>query len=128
MDNYQLPITNYQLPITNYQLPITKNGEKVMTFYHWEGEDLVLFVHVQPRASRAGIVGVHGDKLKVKITSAPVDGQANADVCKLFSKVFGVAKSRIVLRSGHTSRDKCFCIKSPKNLPDLIASPMRISR
>jgi len=67
-----------------------------MTFYHWEGEDLVLFVHVQPRASRAGIVGVHGDKLKVKITSAPVD--------------------------------KCFCIKSPKNLPDLIASPMRISR
>jgi uncharacterized protein (TIGR00251 family) len=94
-----------------------------MTFYHWQAEDLVLFVHVQPRASRAGIVGVHGDRLKVKITSAPVDGQANADVCKLFSKVFGVAKSRIIIQSGQTSREKCLIIKSPKKLPDLIVPP-----
>ncbi len=93
-----------------------------MAFYHWEGEDLVLFVHVQPRASRAGIVGAHGDRLKVKITSAPVDGQANADVYKLFAKEFGVAKSRIVMRGGHTSRDKCFLIKSPKKWPELINS------
>lgn len=91
-----------------------------MSFYHWEGEDLILFVHVQPRASQTGIVGVHGEKLKVKITAAPVDGKANAQVLKLFSKIFGVAKSRIILRSGKTSREKCFCIKSPKKLPDLI--------
>ncbi|RKZ88770.1 MAG: YggU family protein [Candidatus Parabeggiatoa sp. nov. 1] len=94
-----------------------------MTFYHWEDEDLVLSVHVQPRASQAGIVGVHGERLKVKITSAPVDGQANADMCKLFSKVFGVAKSRIIIQSGHSSRDKCICVKSPKKLPDLIVPP-----
>ena len=92
-----------------------------MTFYHWEDDDLVLLVHVQPRASQAGLTGVHGDRLKVKITAAPVDGQANADMCKLFSKVFGVAKSRIIIQSGHTSRDKCVCIKSPQKLPDIIA-------
>ncbi len=91
-----------------------------MSFYHWEGEDLILFVHVQPRASHTGIVGEHGEKLKVKITAAPVDGKANAQVLKLFSKLFGVAKSQIILRSGITSRDKCFCIHSPKKLPDLI--------
>jgi len=91
-----------------------------MGFYHWEDEDLILFVHVQPRASQAGIIGVYGEKLKVKITAAPVDGQANAQVLKLFSKIFGVAKSRIILRSGKTSRDKCFCIKSPKKLPEII--------
>jgi len=92
-----------------------------MAFYRWEGEDLVLSVHVQPRASQSGIVGVHDDKLKVKITSAPVDGQANADVCQLFSKIFGVAKSRIILQSGQTSRNKCFCIQSPKKLPEMIS-------
>jgi uncharacterized protein (TIGR00251 family) len=91
-----------------------------MSFYHWEGEDLILFVHVQPRASQTCIVGVHGDKLKVKITAAPVDGKANAQVLKLFSKIFGVAKSQIILQIGKTSRDKCFCIQSPKRLPEII--------
>jgi uncharacterized protein len=93
-----------------------------MGFYRWEGENLILSVHVQPRASQSGIVGVHGDKLKVKITSAPVDGQANADVCQLFSKVFGVSKSRIILQSGQTSRNKSFCIQSPKKLPAIISN------
>ncbi len=91
-----------------------------MLFYHWEGENLVLFLHVQPRASKASIVGMYRDRLKVKITSAPVDGQANADMCKLFSKVFGVAKSRIIIQSGHNSREKCVLIQSPKKLPDII--------
>jgi uncharacterized protein (TIGR00251 family) len=94
----------------------------MMNFYHWEDKDLMLFVHIQPRASQAGIVGIHGDKLKVKITAPPVDGKANADVCKLFSKVFGVAKSQVIIISGHTSRNKSLCIKSPKKLPDFIAS------
>jgi len=91
-----------------------------MTFYRWEGKDLVLSVHVQPRSSQTGIVGVYGDKLKVKIMAAPVDGKANAEVCKLFSKQFGVAKSKIIIENGHTSRDKRICIKSPKKLPDFI--------
>ena len=93
-----------------------------MTFYHWEGKNLILSVHVQPRAKSAGIVGEYGDRLKVKITAPPVDGKANAEVCKLFSKIFGVAKSRIIIQSGHTSRDKCLCIQSPKKLPSFIMS------
>jgi len=47
-----------------------------MSFYHWENEDLILNVHIQPRASQTGIVGVHGETLKVKITAAPVNGKA----------------------------------------------------
>ena len=91
-----------------------------MSFYHWENENLVLFVRVQPRASRAGIVGVYNDRLKVKVTAAPIDGHANADVSKLLAKIFGVAKSQVVLRSGHTNRNKCLWIKSPQKLPEFI--------
>ncbi len=93
-----------------------------MSFYHWEDENLMLFVRVQSRASQAGIIGVHNDRLKIKVTAAPVDGRANADVCKLLAKIFGVAKSRIILQNGHTSRDKCLCIKSPQKLPEFIES------
>jgi hypothetical protein len=94
-----------------------------MNFYHWEGQDLILAVHVQARASQTGIVGRYGDKLKVKITAPPVEGQANAELGKLFAKVFGVAKSQVVLLKGQASKDKLFRIVSPKKLPDLITLP-----
>lgn len=93
-----------------------------MSFFQWEHTDLLLSIHVQPRSSRSGVVGVQGDRLKIKLTSPPIEGQANAEVCQLLAKLFGVAKSHIILLSGETSRDKRLRIKSPKKLPDFITT------
>ncbi|ALG69084.1 DUF167 domain-containing protein [Beggiatoa leptomitoformis] len=93
-----------------------------MDFYRWEGEDLILSVHVQPRASQTAIVGAHQDRLKIRTTAAPVEGQANAEIIKLLAKSFGVAKSHVILLQGDTSRDKRFRIQSPKKLPDFISA------
>jgi uncharacterized protein len=93
----------------------------MMTFYHWQAQDLILAVHIQPRASQTGVVGIHANRLKIKTTAAPVDGRANEEVCKLLAKLFGVAKSQVVLLQGQTSRDKRFCIHAPKQLPAFIA-------
>jgi uncharacterized protein (TIGR00251 family) len=91
---------------------------KSNAFYRWDGEDLILAVHIQPRSSHSKIIGVHNQRLKIKITAPPVDGQANAEIFQFLSKLFGVTKSQIVLLNGHTSRDKLFRIPAPSKLPE----------
>ena len=63
-------------------------------------------VLVQPRASRAKIGPVHDGRLKVAVTSPPVDGEANAAVIELVAKTLGVAKSAVEVVAGQTSRRK----------------------
>ncbi|MCP4695265.1 MAG: YggU family protein, partial [Gammaproteobacteria bacterium] len=38
-----------------------------MEFYHWEGKNLYLSVRVVPHAKKDSIVGVHGDRLKIRV-------------------------------------------------------------
>lgn len=66
-------------------------------------------VRVTPKASRNRIEA-EGAMLRVYITAVPEDGRANAAVQKLLAKAMGVAKSRLVLRRGATSRAKVFSL------------------
>ena len=63
-------------------------------------------VLVQPRASRAKLGPVHDGRLKVAVTSPPVDGEANAAVIELLAKSLGVAKSAVEVIAGASSRRK----------------------
>jgi uncharacterized protein (TIGR00251 family) len=62
-------------------------------------------VRVQPRSSQNKIV-VNDGEIRVWVTASPTDGQANAAVCELIASKLGIAKSRVVVLRGHTSRDK----------------------
>jgi len=68
--------------------------------------DPVLKVKVIPRSSINKIAGFEGDTLKVKVKSAPVEGLANKDLIQLLSKCLRVAKEKVEIISGHTSRVK----------------------
>ena len=63
-------------------------------------------VRAVPRASKSEIVGEHDGALKVRIASPPVDGAANAELIKLFAKVFKVSKSDVEIAAGQTSKAK----------------------
>jgi uncharacterized protein (TIGR00251 family) len=63
-------------------------------------------VLVQPRASRAKLGPIHDGRLKVAVTSPPVDGEANAAVIELVAKSLGVAKSAVEVIAGASSRRK----------------------
>ena len=53
---------------------------------------LTFDIQVTPRASRAEIVGVQDDALKVKVTALPVEGAANEACIKLLAKELGLKK------------------------------------
>ena len=61
---------------------------------------------VQPRASRAKIGPMVGDRLKIGVTAPPVDGEANAAVIELLAKRLGIAKSAVQVVAGASSRRK----------------------
>ncbi len=86
-------------------------------YYRWQGQDLILNVRVQPRASKTGLAEVLGDAIKLRLTSPPVDGKANQQLITVLAKQFGVAKSAIVIVSGEKGRDKRVCIRQPAKLP-----------
>ncbi len=65
-----------------------------------------LRLRLQPRASKDAIAGLAGDALKIKLTSAPIDGAANRALIGFLSKILGVKKSAIAITSGHKSRTK----------------------
>lgn len=88
-----------------------------MSWYRWQGVDLLLTVRLQPRASRDEIVGPHGDALKIRITAPPVEGQANAHLIKFLAGAFEVSRGQVALVSGDTARSKQLRINAPRRLP-----------
>ena len=71
-----------------------------------DGDDLLLSVRVQARASRNEILGVHDARLRLKTTAPPIDGKANKAAIRLLADFLGVAPSRISVVRGSTRRDK----------------------
>jgi hypothetical protein len=67
---------------------------------------LLLNLHVQPRASRTCLTGVHGDALKLTITAPPVDGKANKEIIAFLAGFFKIPKREITIVGGMQSRAK----------------------
>jgi len=63
-------------------------------------------IRLQPRASSNEIVGERDGSIVVRVTAPPVDGKANEALVKLVSKKLGIAKSKVKIVQGETSRDK----------------------
>lgn len=68
--------------------------------------DVRVSVHVQPRAGRTEIRGVHGGALKVRLAAPPVDGAANEELVSFLAKRLRVPKSAIRIERGARGRRK----------------------
>jgi hypothetical protein len=75
-----------------------------------EGPDVLLSLHVQPRASRNQLV-FSSDRITLRLTAPPVDGAANAACRAFLADRLDVAKSRLTILRGETARTKLIRIR-----------------
>ena len=68
--------------------------------------DSTLDVRLRARDKRNAIIEERDGVLRVTVAAAPVDGRANAALCKLIAKQAGVARGRVSVIRGERSREK----------------------
>jgi len=60
----------------------------------------VLRLHVQPGAGPDGIMGAHGNALKLRVQAPAVSGKANEAVLRLLAREFGSPSASLRLTAG----------------------------
>jgi len=73
----------------------------------------ILRVRVKPNA-RQQRIEKGDDEWIIALPVAPEGGKANQALIKVLAQELGVAKSRIHIKSGHTSRHKLIAIEDPE--------------
>lgn len=74
--------------------------------YQIKDNSFFISLLIQPNSKKTEIQGIHDNKLKVRIHSPPVDGKANEEVIRFFSKILEIKKSHIDIVKGHTDKNK----------------------
>jgi uncharacterized protein len=67
---------------------------------------VIVRVHAQPGARRAGIAGIHGGALKIRIRARPVEGAANRELVATVARAFGVRPAAVTVETGAGGRAK----------------------
>jgi hypothetical protein len=70
------------------------------------GGAVVIAVHVQPRAARTEVVGMHGDAVKIRLKAPPVDGAANDELIRYVAARLGLRRQDVTIVGGATGRAK----------------------
>ena len=61
---------------------------------------------IQPRSSKNEAKEVYNDALKIRLTSPPVDGEANKACMRFFAKWLGISPSKVSIIQGLSSKNK----------------------
>lgn len=69
-------------------------------------DGVILPVRIQPRSSKDEIVGAYNGALKLKLTSPPVEGEANRRCIEFLAKRLKIGKSQIEIIKGEKSKNK----------------------
>jgi uncharacterized protein (TIGR00251 family) len=67
---------------------------------------VALDVRVVPRSGRAGITGTRDGVLLVRLSAAPVEGAANAELIRILADVFRLPRRAITIVAGERARRK----------------------
>ncbi|WP_141266225.1 DUF167 domain-containing protein [Thermodesulfovibrio sp. Kuro-1] len=71
----------------------------------------LLKVLVKTGTKIAGIEGIEGNTLKLRLAAQPHDGLANKELIEMLSEILNIPKSRIEIIKGKTSKHKIIKLK-----------------
>jgi uncharacterized protein len=85
-------------------------------------ESCVINIRVVPRSSKVSIEALGNDQYKIKLTSPPVDGEANEQLVRVLAAKLSIPSNQIEIISGAKSRLKRIRIIGIRgeNLPSLL--------
>jgi uncharacterized protein (TIGR00251 family) len=66
--------------------------------------------HEQSGAKRSEVVGLHGERLKIRIAAPALDGRANDALIAFVTEALRVPRRDVSLVSGERSRDKLIAV------------------
>jgi uncharacterized protein (TIGR00251 family) len=81
------------------------------TFHRSSFMQKQIHITVSPRSSKNELILLPDGTYKVKLTAAPVDGEANEALIKFLSKEFDVAKSNIQILKGERGKRKVIILE-----------------
>jgi len=70
----------------------------------------VLRLLVVPGAARTQVVGLHGERLKIRVAAPPEKGAANRELLAFLARRLGLSKSALKLTGGAGSREKVVAV------------------
>jgi uncharacterized protein (TIGR00251 family) len=82
----------------------------VSDFFSLTSQGYILKLHVVPGSRQTAVAGLHGDRLKVKVASAPEKGRANRELLEFLARSLKVPLKDVHLTSGATSRAKVVAV------------------
>lgn len=95
------------------------------TWYRYNNGNLILNLYIQPGAKSNGVIGLHGDALKIKLASPPLDGKANKALLQFIATQFNIPGQKIKLIRGEKSRYKTIKLLECSTNPESIFSETR---
>jgi uncharacterized protein (TIGR00251 family) len=87
------------------------------SFFQPTSQGYVLRLTVVPGAQRTQVVGLHGERLKVRLAAPPEKGAANQELIAFLARALDLPKNSFKLTLGAQSRTKVVAINNLS--PDL---------
>lgn len=82
------------------------------------GQPYKLALRLTPRSGRDAVLGIKTieglDEVQACVTAPPDNGKANKALCKLIASELGIAKSKVEVVQGQTSRHKRLAHRCPR--------------
>jgi uncharacterized protein (TIGR00251 family) len=91
-----------------------------VTWWRFEGDRIVLELHVQPGARRTEVAGLHGERLKVRVAARAVEGEANAALVEFLAERLQAAKRDVEIEAGLGSRAKRVSVRGARSRPEIL--------